>query len=479
MTEHEGGPGARHVRLADLPHAELGDHIWHPVRRALGATGFGVGAYSAARAGDVLVGAHDETGLGSNRHEELYVVLAGRAAFELDGRSLELGTEEFLLVDPETRRGARAVVDGTSILVIGGAPGAITPAPYEHWYAALTADDPAEAAEIAAHGLADHPDHGQLNYQLACFRALAGELGVAARQLRRAVASDERAWSWLEDDADLDALRSQPGYLPTRTRVGPLYAEQAGAGPDVVLVHAGVADGRMWDRQWVDWPEGYRVTRVDLRGFGRSDPPSGSFSHASDVLGVLDALRIDRAVLVGASFGGLVALDLAAARPERVVSLVLADAALPDHPWSAEVQAFGAAEHEALEAGDLDGATEVNVEFWLPAASEAVRAVIREQQRTAFALQIDAPGNAEDELLSDDLPSRLETLAVPALVAVGESDHADFRAIADRLASTLRDARRVTIPGAGHLPSLEQPEAFDAFVLPFLEEVSRAGAVDP
>ena len=108
MTQLDGGHGARHVRLADLPQAEIGDHIWHPVRRALGATGFGVGAYSADRAGDVLVGAHDETGLGSNRHEELYVVLAGRALFELDGQELELGPEEFLLVEPQTRRGARA-----------------------------------------------------------------------------------------------------------------------------------------------------------------------------------------------------------------------------------------------------------------------------------------------------------------------------------------------------------------------------------
>ena len=211
MTQHEGEHGARHVRLADLPKAEIGDHLWHPVRRALGATGFGVGAYSAVRAGDVLVGAHDEKGLGSNRHEELYVVLAGRALFELDGREVEVGPEEFLLVDPEVRRGARALADATSVLVIGGAPGAVAPAPYEHWYTALTTDDPHDAAEIAAGGLAQFPDHGQLNYQLACFRALAGELDVAARHLRRAVASDERAWTWLEDDSDLDALRSVPG----------------------------------------------------------------------------------------------------------------------------------------------------------------------------------------------------------------------------------------------------------------------------
>jgi len=466
MTQHDSEPGARHVRLAELPRAEIGDHIWHPVRRALGVTGFGVGAYSAASAGDVLVGAHDETGLGSNRHEELYVVLAGRALFDVDGRELELGPEELLLVDPEARRGARALVDGTSVLVIGGSPGAVTPAPYEHWYTALTADDPRAAAAIAAEGLEQFPDHGQLHYQLACFRSLAGELDVAARHLRRAVASDRRAWEWLEDDADLNGLRDVPGAIPTRTRVGPVHVEQAGGGPDIVLVHAGVADGRMWDRQWVDWADRYRVTRVDLRGFGRSEAPPGTFSHAADLLAVLDALGIARASLVGASFGGRVALDLAASRPDRVVALVLAGAGLPDHEWSAEIQAFGAAEDEALEAGDLDRATEVNVDFWLPHADEAARAAIREQQRAAFALQVGTED--EEALLTDDLDAQLRALEIPALVLVGEADYGDFHALGDRIASTLPNARRETIEGAGHLPSLERPEAFDAVVLPFL-----------
>lgn len=466
MTELDGGRTARHVRLADLPQAEIGDHLWHPLRRALGATGFGVGVYSAARAGDILVGTHDETGSGSNRHEELYVVLRGRALADLDGEQLELAPEEFLLVEPEQRRGLRALVDGTSVLVVGGAPGAVTPAPYEHWYTALTTDDPAEAAAIAAGGLDDYPEHGQLNYQLACFRALAGELDAAARHLRQAVTSDERAWEWLTDDTDLDNLRAEPGHIPTRLRIGPLHVERAGAGPTVVLIHAGIADGRMWDPQWVEWPSGLDVVRLDLRGFGRSDRPDGRFSHAGDVLCVLDALSLERVALVGASLGGLVALDLAAAQPARVSGLVLADPPFPDHQWSAELQAFGAAEDEALAAGDLDRATEVNVDFWLPASAEPVRAAIREQQRNAFALQVGAAD--EETLLTEELPSRLATLDVPTLVLVGERDYPDFQAIAERLAAALPNVRKRSIPGAGHLPSLEQPAAFDELTLPFV-----------
>ena len=470
MTELDGGQSARHVRLADLPRAVIGDHFWHPLRRALGATGFGVGVYSAERAGEVLVGTHDETGLGSNRHEELYVVLAGRALFDVDGRERELGPEEFLLVAPEAKRGARAVADQTSVLVVGGSVGTVSPAPYEHWYTALTTDDPAESAALAAEGLAAFPRHGQLHYQLACFNALAGEAEAAAAHLRQAVTSDERAWEWLVDDPDLDVLRDLPGGLPTRRSVGAVHVEQAGAGADVVLLHAGIADSRMWDPQWVEWPRGLRVTRLDFRGFGRSDRPEGAFSHGDDVLAALDALALERPVLVGASFGGRIALEVALARPDRIAGLVLAAAGLPGHDWSPELEDYDAAEEAALAAGDLDRASDLNVEFWLPDAPDWVKAAIREQQRQAFDLQVG--GDADEAPLRPDPASRLGEIDVPALVVVGHSDKADFRAIADRLARELPQARLEVIPAAGHLPSLEQPEAFDAAVRPFLEAVA-------
>jgi 3-oxoadipate enol-lactonase len=249
----------------------------------------------------------------------------------------------------------------------------------------------------------------------------------------------------------------------------PLHVEHAGIGPALVLIHAGVADSRMWDPQWTAWQTRFALTRLDLRGFGRSGRPVGSFSHAADVLAVLDETGIDLTHVIGASLGGLVALDLATAHPERVSGLVLADPPLPGYSWSNEMRSFFRAEEAALEAGDLEAATEVNVEFWLPSAREAVRAAIREQQLDAFRLQVD---EADESLLTDDLPAVLATLDVPTLVVTGENDKADFLAIADELASTLANARRETIPGAGHLPSLEQPAGFDAVVLPFLVGLS-------
>ena len=212
------------------------------------------------------------------------------------------------------------------------------------------------------------------------------------------------------------------------------------------------------------------MTRLDLREFGRSERADGAFSHAADVLAVLDALSIARAVLVGASLGGLVALDLAASHPERVVGLVLADPALPARAWSAELRTYFAAEEAALATRDLDHATELNVDFWLPAATESVRAAIRDQQRAAFELQ--AESDSDESLLTEELLSRLSSLATPTLVLVGESDHADFHTIADLLATELPNVRRETIRQAGHLPSLEQPAAFNAIVRPFMESIT-------
>jgi pimeloyl-ACP methyl ester carboxylesterase len=253
-------------------------------------------------------------------------------------------------------------------------------------------------------------------------------------------------------------------------QVAPLHFERVGTGPHVVLIHAGIADSRMWEPQWSAWQDRFGLIRLDLRGFGRSGHPVGTFSHAADVHAALDAAGVERAALVGASLGGRVALDLAAAHPERVTGLALADPPLPGHAWSEEMRVYSDAEDEALEAGDLEAATEVNVEFWLPSAREEVRAAIREQQLDAFRLQI--PDESDESLLTEDLAGALATLDVPALVVTGEHDKGDFVAIAGRLAATLPDARRAVVPGAGHLPSLEQPDAFDAVVLPFLGEMS-------
>jgi tetratricopeptide (TPR) repeat protein len=174
-------------------------------------TGFGVAAWTAAAAGDALIEPHDETSSGAGGHEELYFVVAGRATFTVAGEEIDAPTGTVLFIDVGTPRSAVAAEPDTSVLVVGGRPGAALPvSPFEHYYAAQPAYDAGDydrAAAIAAEGLRDHPEHPLIHYQLACYRALAGRLDEAREHLDIAFAGDERTRKWAAEDEDLAALR--------------------------------------------------------------------------------------------------------------------------------------------------------------------------------------------------------------------------------------------------------------------------------
>lgn len=183
---------------------------WMPLRRLLGATGFGVNGYTAS-AGEHVIDAHDETSSGAGGHEELYFVVSGEAVFTVGEEEIDASAGTCLLVEPGTRRAARATVDGTTVLVIGGRPGAALPvSPFEHWYLAeqYYADGDYDwAVAVASEGLTDHPDSPGLNYQLACFHALAGRREDALRHFRVAHAADPRVAEWAAGDDDLELIR--------------------------------------------------------------------------------------------------------------------------------------------------------------------------------------------------------------------------------------------------------------------------------
>jgi len=123
-----------------------------------------------------------------------------------------------------------------------------------------------------------------------------------------------------------------------------LYAEVAGEGPAVVLVHEGICDSRMWEPQWETFTRAHRVLRLDLRGFGRSPLEPGRFSNARDLIETLERYGFERAALVGVSLGGRVALEVAIARPELVSTLVLVAAGLPGEEPTDEIRAAWAEE---------------------------------------------------------------------------------------------------------------------------------------
>jgi tetratricopeptide (TPR) repeat protein len=197
----------RHTHIDELARIPYEFGVYRPIRRALGVSAFGVNAYSADE-GWVLE-PHDEA---KTNDEELYLVFSGRAAFVVDGETLDAPAGTLVLVPPAAHREARAVEPGTVVFAVGAKEGAAGPiSPWEYWRAAepaYRAGDYARAYEIASEGLAEHPDNGSLHYNLACYLALDGQLDRAREHLEKAFAGDPRAREWAAGDEDLAALRT-------------------------------------------------------------------------------------------------------------------------------------------------------------------------------------------------------------------------------------------------------------------------------
>jgi len=232
-----------------------------------------------------------------------------------------------------------------------------------------------------------------------------------------------------------------------------------------VLLHAGVADSRMY-RQQLETLAPARA--FDLPGFGSTPEGTGTLDFCAFVR---DRLPNEPVALVGTSLGGRVALELTLESPERVAALVLIGAGLDGHEWSDEVRAAWQEEEDAIERGDLDAAVEVNVRTWLADdAAPDVRALVTDMQRKAFELQLGH--EADVAQLDPPASTRLAEIRVPTLVVTGDEDVRDIHEIADKLAAEIPDAERATIAGSGHLPSLERPDEFDRLVLGFLRKHS-------
>ena len=233
--------------------------------------------------------------------------------------------------------------------------------------------------------------------------------------------------------------------------------DDAGSGDPVLLLHAGVADRRVWQAQWDPLATRFRVIRCDLRGFGDTPIPPGRYSNVDDVVTLLDHLGVERTALVGSSFGGRVALEIAATHPDRVSRLVLLCSAFAGLDPTPDAAAFDEREEALVEADDLDGLVELNVATWLgPEADDAARDFVREMQRHAFEVQLAADAEPmQPEMVSVDVdPARI---ACPAVVVAGRHDMDHFQAIAAHLAETMPRARLVELTWAGHLPGLERP----------------------
>jgi tetratricopeptide (TPR) repeat protein len=206
--------GYRVARLEEIDELDDGREPWRPVRHHLGITAFGVNTWTAAEAGSRIINEHDEDEPDGN--EELYVVLEGRAIFELDGERHDAPAGTMVFVRPGTKRTAFAEEPGTTIVAVGGVAGeAYEPSGWELWAPVnplYAAGEYAEAADRAREIADAHPEYAGLLYNLACCESLAGRTADALEHLRLAIERSPRFRAHARGDSDFDPIREEPGF---------------------------------------------------------------------------------------------------------------------------------------------------------------------------------------------------------------------------------------------------------------------------
>ena len=235
---------------------------------------------------------------------------------------------------------------------------------------------------------------------------------------------------------------------------------------DVLLLHAGIADRRMWEPQVEALAAaGHRPLASDLPGFGDAPLEPGTIAYVDHAASLLHA----PATVVGCSFGGRIAIELAAARPDLVERLVLIGAGLGSWSWSESAQAGFAEEEAAIERGELAVAAAQQARMWLADdAAPEVRELTEAMTLRSYEQQLPMEGHVNAVWPDEPVETRLGEIGAPTLVVIGTEDLDDIKLMAEKLVAEIPGARLATIEGAGHLPSLERPDELNALLLEFL-----------
>jgi len=258
-----------------------------------------------------------------------------------------------------------------------------------------------------------------------------------------------------------------------------LYFETDGeaSAPALLLIHAGIANLRMWDPQVDALKGGHYVVRFDTRGFGKTRTDDVEFSDQADAVSILDHLGVERATVIGCSRGGRIAIDLALEHPERVAGLVTigsAPSGFPDLELTAEEDELFDRMDAAFDAKDWQTLNDLEVRLW------SVGPLRREEDldpafvATAYELNRANLPHVEEQPtpipLEPPAYDRVVDIDVPALVMVGDHDLSEHLAQYEYLSTNLPRADSVRFPSSAHIPNVEQPEEFERVLLDWLKQ---------
>ncbi len=258
-----------------------------------------------------------------------------------------------------------------------------------------------------------------------------------------------------------------------------IYYQLAGAGQPIIMIHAGVADSRQWDNEFTAFSKHFHVLSYDMRGYGKSAPVPGGFTHIQDLTTLIDHLGISLPVIImGCSMGGGLALDFALMYPSKVKALIMVASGPSGLELDLPRPAKFALVKLAYNEGNLDQVAELETQIWFDGTGRTPDQVNPAMRQLAFDMNRLALSHESKEL-GERLPDaevaavgRLNQLLIPVLVIVGVHDIPYIQAAADYMVEKIRSVRVEVIADAAHLPNMDHPDTFHRIVSKFLKQVT-------
>lgn len=266
----------------------------------------------------------------------------------------------------------------------------------------------------------------------------------------------------------LFAGRIQAETLPIEN--GTVYYETLGKGPTVILLHGGFGDLRMWDDQFEELARTFRVVRYDQPGFGKSSKPQAAYSPSALLLQLMDHLQVGKALLVGNSMGGTLAIDFALGHPGRVTKIVLVGSGPGGYPIPKQDQdKMNAVFQTAAQQGPEEAA-----KLWLKNPMVAVAMSHPESKELLETMVLENTSIFHMrfwpiEKMDPPAVGRLKEIKIPALVIIGDKDTPIVQEMANAASTGIPGAIKVEIKDTDHLPQMEKPDEFNKIVLNFLK----------
>jgi 3-oxoadipate enol-lactonase len=250
------------------------------------------------------------------------------------------------------------------------------------------------------------------------------------------------------------------------------------AHPAVVLIHAGIADLRMWDSIAAPLAERYFVLRYDTRGFGLTTTENVSYSNRDDLRALMDAVGIDRAAVIGCSRGGTIAMDFTLEHPSRVRKLVMVCSTPSglelDGPFPPEQVALDEQMMALEEAGQYEELVALEVRMWVDGFGRSPDAVNPDVRQAVLMMNLESIPHLSEKATPTPLDppafGRLGEIACPVLITTGAHDESVPEMAAPILLKRIPNASYHQFAHSAHVPSMEEPDEFLRVVGAFLAQ---------